>query len=180
MWERPPAGPAPSWSEIREVAGRAESLGADTVWLALPVRVLRLHIHPFEGSGDGLCGFDQETKEPITVTHAEIIYQRRVALLALAKELGSVAEACRSFGISRTRYYEWKQRADRYGLEALMPKERRAPQMPSATPTHVVERLLTLAVLEPTIGCRQYADLNRPGFRDYSLVWVTASRAGAD
>ncbi len=39
-----------------------------------------------------------------------------------------------------------------------MPKERRSPQMPSATPTHVVERLLTLAVLEPTIGCRQYAD----------------------
>ncbi|HXW81245.1 MAG TPA: hypothetical protein VEJ84_17215, partial [Acidimicrobiales bacterium] len=32
--ERPPAGPVPSWSEIREMAGRAESLGADTVWLA--------------------------------------------------------------------------------------------------------------------------------------------------
>ena len=92
------------------------------------------------------------------MTHAEIIYQRRIALLALAKETGNVAAACRSFGISRTRYYEWKNRADRYGLEALMPKERRRPQMPSATPTHVVERLLTLAVVEPTIGCRQYAD----------------------
>jgi len=34
MWERPPAGPVPSWSEIREMAGRAESFGADTVWLA--------------------------------------------------------------------------------------------------------------------------------------------------
>ncbi len=48
--------------------------------------------------------------------------------------------------------------ADRYGLEALMPKARRAPQMPGATSTHVVEELLTLAVLEPTIGHRQYAD----------------------
>jgi hypothetical protein len=48
--------------------------------------------------------------------------------------------------------------ADRYGLEALMPKSRRKPQMPEATPTHVVEALLTLAVLQPTIGCRQYAD----------------------
>jgi transposase InsO family protein len=99
------------------------------------------------------------------VTPAEIIYQRRVALLALAEQIGNVAEACRSFGISRTRYYEWKNRADTYGLEALMPKERRAPQMPSATPTHVVERLLTLAVLEPTIGCRPYADrLGEAGF----------------
>jgi len=30
IWERPPAGPAPSWSETREMAGRAKSLGADT------------------------------------------------------------------------------------------------------------------------------------------------------
>jgi transposase InsO family protein len=46
-----------------------------------------------------------------------------------------------------------------------MPKERRAPQMPSATPTHVVERLFTLAVLEPTIGCGHYADrLGDQGF----------------
>jgi hypothetical protein len=92
--------------------------------------MLRLHIHPFEGSGDGLCGSHYRAKEPITVTHTEIIYRRRVALLALAEELGNVAEACRSFGISRTRYYEWKQRADHYGIEALMPKERRSPQMP--------------------------------------------------
>jgi transposase InsO family protein len=99
------------------------------------------------------------------VTHTEIIYQRRVALLALAQELGNVAAACRSFGISRTRYYEWKKLAERYGLEALMPKGRRTPQMPSATPTHVLERLLTLAVSEPTIGCRQYADrLGELGF----------------
>ena len=39
-----------------------------------------------------------------------------------------------------------------------MPKERRPPQLPNATPTHVVEDLLTLAVVEPTLGCRQYAD----------------------
>ena len=39
-----------------------------------------------------------------------------------------------------------------------MPKDRRAPQMPNATPTWVVNELLTLAVTEPTIGCRQYAD----------------------
>ena len=92
------------------------------------------------------------------MTPAEIIYQRRVAVLAHAAETGNVAATCRTFGISRTRYYKWKQVADAYGLDALWPKERRKPQMPEATPTHVVERLLTLAVLEPTIGCRQYAD----------------------
>jgi alkanesulfonate monooxygenase SsuD/methylene tetrahydromethanopterin reductase-like flavin-dependent oxidoreductase (luciferase family) len=34
MWERPPAGDAPSWVEVRALACRAEELGADTVWLA--------------------------------------------------------------------------------------------------------------------------------------------------
>ena len=99
------------------------------------------------------------------MTPDDIIFHRRVAVLDHAAKSGNVAETCRIFGISRTRYYEWKNTADRYGLDALMPKARRKPQMPEATPTHVVERLLTLAVLEPTIGCRQYADrLDDQGF----------------
>ena len=93
------------------------------------------------------------------MTPAQIIYQRRLSVLDHARRSGNVAETCRIFGISRTRYYEWKRRAERYGLEALVPKERRAPQMPDATPTHVVEALLSMAVLRPTLGCRRYADL---------------------
>jgi transposase InsO family protein len=108
------------------------------------------------------------------VTRAEIIYQRRIAVLDHAARVGNVAEACRVFGISRTRYYEWKGVADRYGLAALMPKERRAPQMPEATPTHVLEALLTLAVLEPTIGCRQYAD--RLGDQGFSIAKSTVQK----
>jgi transposase InsO family protein len=135
---------------------------------------MRLHIHPFEGSGDGLCGSHHRAKEPITVTPAEIIYQRRIAVLDYAARVGNVAEACRVFGISRTRYYEWKGVADHYGLAALMPKERRRPQMPEATPTHVVEALLTLAVVEPTIGCRQYAD--RLGDRGFAIAKSTVQK----
>ena len=92
------------------------------------------------------------------MTPADLIYQRRVRLLSLAVELGNVTAACRQLGISRTRYYQWRGVADRDGLEALMPKERRTPQLPNATPTHVIEELLTLALIEPTLGCRKYAD----------------------
>ena len=74
----------------------------------------------------------------------------------------------------RGRYYEWKNVADRYGLEALVPKGRRAPQMPEATPTHVIEALLTLAVLQPTIGCRQYAD--RLGDQGFSIAKSTVQK----
>jgi len=92
------------------------------------------------------------------VTPAEIIYHRRLAVLDHATRCGNVSEACRTFGVSRTRYYQWKKLADRYGTEALLPKARRRPQLPNATPTHVVEQLLTLAVLEPTLGARRLAD----------------------
>jgi hypothetical protein len=81
------------------------------------------------------------------VTRDQIIYQRRCAVLAHAAKHGNVAETCRIFGLSRTKFYEWQGVAARYGLEALMPKKRRRPQLPNATPTHVLEVLLTLAVL---------------------------------
>ena len=83
--------------------------------------------------------------------------------------LGNVAEACRVFGISRTSYYEWKNVADRYGLDGLDaqgapgapdarghpdPRHRgpldpgRAPSRPSAvasTPTDSVTRGFSIA-----------------------------------
>lgn len=119
---------------------------------------IRIGGHHQVGSGDGPCGFDQETMEDIAVTPAEIIYQRRVAALAHAKKTRNVAETCRVFGISRKTYYEWRKLADHYGLEALMPKDRRRPALPNETPYHVAPELLSLAVIEPTLGARQYAD----------------------
>lgn len=84
-------------------------------------------------------------------------------MLAHAEKTGNVAKTCRTFGISRTRYYQWRNLADQYGVDALTPKDRRRPQLPNATPTWVINELLSLTVAEPTIGCRQYADRSRTG-----------------
>ena len=91
-------------------------------------------------------------------TSDEIIFARRVRLLELAEELGNIAAACRQLGLSRTRFYEWKKLAENYGIEALWPKDRRRPAQPNETPTHVIADLMALVVIEPTIGCRQFAD----------------------
>ena len=45
-------------------------------------------------------------------TSNDIIFHRRVQLLELAEELGNISKACRLMGISRTRYYEWKEISD--------------------------------------------------------------------
>jgi transposase-like protein len=90
----------------------------------------------------------KEPQEPTTVTPAEIIYHRRVQVLDRAGQT-SVTEACRTFGISRTTYYRWAGRAQRYGLAALLPKGRRPPVMPTATPPDQVEAVLAEAVARP-------------------------------
>jgi transposase InsO family protein len=112
------------------------------------------------------------------VTRDQIIYQRRCAVLAHAANHGNVAETCRIFGVSRTRFYEWRSIAERYGVDALMPKARRRPQLPNATPTHVLEVLLTLAVLQPTLGCRQLAD--RLADRGFVISKTTVNKLLAD
>ena len=105
------------------------------------------------------------------MTPTEIIYRRRVRVLEHAARSGNIAETCRTFGISRKTFYEWRNAARDHGLDALVPKARRSPQMPNATPTWVVGELLTLAVNEPTIGCRQYAD--RLADRGYAIAKST-------
>jgi len=88
------------------------------------------------------------------LTPAEIIYQRRVHVIERAAVIG-VAEACRQAGVSRTTYYRWCDRAERYGLSALMPKERRRPHVCTQTPPHEEEVILAEAVSRPTLGARQ-------------------------
>jgi transposase len=99
----------------------------------------------------------KEPQESTTVTPAEIIYHRRVRVLDRAGQT-SVTEACRTFGISRTTYSRWAGRAQRSGLAALLPKSRRPPVMPTATPPDQVEVVLAEAVARPTIGAQRLVD----------------------
>jgi transposase InsO family protein len=125
--------------------------------LVLPVYELRLQIRGLAAMAMDPLVPTKELKEPITVTPAEIIYHRRARVMEHAAKT-SVSEACRVFGVSRTTFYRWQRRVEAYGLAALMPKGRRSPAMPNATPSWVVEELLAEAVVRPTLGARRYAE----------------------
>ncbi len=88
------------------------------------------------------------------MTPSDIIYQRRVRVIERAAEVG-VAQACRDAGVSRTTYYRWEARARRYGLSALIPKARRAPEMPNRIPAWEEEVVLAEALARPTLGARR-------------------------
>jgi transposase InsO family protein len=86
------------------------------------------------------------------VTHEDIVYDRRVRLIEHAAKIGNVSEACRVFGVSRKTYYEWVNKAEQYGLSALLPRERRKPHQPNAMTSEEVAVILSEAIARPTLG----------------------------
>lgn len=96
------------------------------------------------------------------MTNDDVLYAYRLRVLASARELGSVAAACRLHGIHRSTFYRWKAMSDRFGLEILRPRERRRPQMPNATPVLVEQRIIAFALGHPGSGpARIAAELAR-------------------
>jgi transposase InsO family protein len=91
------------------------------------------------------------------VTPDQIIHARRAHVLEQAA-LTDVTAACKAAGVSRTSYYRWVAKAEKYGLSALMPKDRRAPVMPNAMSAEEVSTILATAVAKATLGARQLVD----------------------
>ena len=68
--------------------------------------------------------------------------------------IGNVAEARRVFGVSRKTYYQWLGKAERYGLSALLPRQRRTPHQPNAMSSEELTVILSEALARPTLGPR--------------------------
>lgn len=83
---------------------------------------------------------------------------QRLSLIELAEALGSVSEACRRRGVSRTRFYEYKRRFQTHGLEGLKHLPPIAKSHPMTTPEEVVEKVLELALEHPGWGCNRVSD----------------------
>lgn len=97
------------------------------------------------------------------MTNDDVLYAYRLRVLASARELGSVAAACRVHGIHRSTYYRWKNSVDRFGSEILRPRGRCAPQMPNSIPVLVEQRIVAFALGFPGYGPAHIAsELRRP------------------
>ncbi|MGH3432613.1 MAG: DDE-type integrase/transposase/recombinase [Thermocrispum sp.] len=86
------------------------------------------------------------------MTSTDVIYQRRVAAITHAGEIGNIAETARIFGVARQTVHGWIDLARRYGLSALVPKGRRRPTQPNEMAAHEVEAILAEAIARPTLG----------------------------
>jgi transposase InsO family protein len=86
----------------------------------------------------------------------DVLFGYRLQLFDLAGRIG-VSAACRTFGVHRSTYYEWKRKVERQGLEMLRPRERRKPRMPNQLSPLLEQQIVAFALGHPGLGPRRIA-----------------------
>lgn len=85
--------------------------------------------------------------------------RKRLSVLELAAELGSVTNACKQAGMDRTSFYEYKRRFQTHGLQGLKDLPPVHKSHPQTTSEEHQKRIVELALEHPTRGCNYLASL---------------------
>lgn len=94
----------------------------------------------------------------------EKIIKNKVGLLNLAEELQNISKACKVMGFSRETFYRYKRAVDDGGVDALMEKTRRKPNMKNRVDNATENAVLNYAVDYPAHGqFRASNELRRSG-----------------
>lgn len=98
------------------------------------------------------------------------IIKHKVGLLNLAEELGNVSKACKVMGLSRDTFYRYKATVEEGGVESLLDKTRKKPNLKNRVEDDVEEKVVEHAIEYPAHGqLRTSNELRKQG------VFVSAS-----
>jgi transposase InsO family protein len=101
-------------------------------------------------------GGNQNQSKPKEVTlmlHGnKSIIKHKVGLLNLAEELGNVSQACRIMGLSRDTFYRYQAAVDEGGLDALINKDRRQPNLRNRVDEGTEAAVVAYAIEVPAHG----------------------------
>ena len=100
----------------------------------------------------------------------EKIIKHKVGLLNLAEELGNVSKACQIMGLSRDTFYRYKSAVEDGGVEALLERTRRHPNLKNRVDLETEDAVVAFAIEYPAHGqVRISNELRKQG------VFVSAS-----
>jgi len=82
----------------------------------------------------------------------ERIVKHKIGLLNLAEELTNVSKACKIMGLSRDTFYRYKAAVDEGGVDALIDKSRRKPNVKNRVDELTEEAVVAYATEQPAHG----------------------------
>ncbi|MBX3631004.1 MAG: IS481 family transposase [Nitrosomonas sp.] len=80
------------------------------------------------------------------------IIKHKAGLLNLAEELGNVSRACKVMGVSRDTFYRYQDLVEEGGLDALIDKNRRIPNIKNRVDETTEQTVIVYAVEQPAHG----------------------------
>ena len=98
------------------------------------------------------------------INSTEKVISHKVGLLNLAEQLQNVSQACKVMGFSRDTFYRYKDAVEEGGVDALLEKSRRKPNLRNRVDPAIEEAVLKHALSEPAHGqTRASNELRRLG-----------------
>ena len=98
------------------------------------------------------------------INNTEKVISHKVGLLNLAEQLQNVSQACKVMGFSRDTFYRYKDAVEDGGVDALLEKSRRKPNLRNRVDPAAEEAVLKHALDEPAHGqTRASNELRRLG-----------------
>jgi transposase InsO family protein len=80
------------------------------------------------------------------------IIKHKAGLLNLATELGNVSRACKVMGVSRDTFYRYQELVAEGGVDSLINKTRRAPNLKNRVDDSVEQAVIAYAIAQPAHG----------------------------
>ena len=92
------------------------------------------------------------------MTLDDSVHGMRLRVMQRAEAVGNVSEVCRELGISRTLFYRWRKRFERYGVDGVHPRRPGARRgLPVQVPAEIERLVLSVAISTATWGCGRIA-----------------------
>ena len=80
------------------------------------------------------------------------VIKHKIGLLNLAEELGNVSKACRIMGLSRDTFYRYQNAVEQGGVEALIDRSRRKPNLKNRVDEQTEAAVVAYAIDQPAHG----------------------------
>ncbi|CAY76408.1 Uncharacterized protein ylbG (plasmid) [Erwinia pyrifoliae DSM 12163] len=75
------------------------------------------------------------------------VIKHKTGLLNLAEKLSNVSKACKIMGVSRDPFYRYRELVDEGGVDALINRSRRAPNIKNRTDDATEQAVVDYAIL---------------------------------